>query len=152
MKFWKTSAAILIAFNLVMSAFWLLDNNLLFYNDIARDFLLLKDIWENRHFTLIGAGVRGLNGWFHGPLWLYLNLPAYILGRGNPVIVGWWWFLLHVISCGLVFFVAKRMYNSGAAWLSLLVYSTITILSVHGYTNPQGALIVFPIFFYFYWR
>ena len=142
----------LVLFNLLLAAWWLLGGNVLFHSDIARDFYLMKDIWDYKHLTLIGARAGGLSGWFHGPLWLYLNLPAYILGRGNPVVVGWGWFGLHLMTCGLVFFVAKKIFDSKMALLSLLIYSTVTILEGHGYTNPQGATLIFPLFFYFYWR
>lgn len=152
MKVWKKIVIALVTYNLILSAKWLLDNNLLFHTDIARDFYLMKDIWDNKHLTLIGARAGGLTGWFHGPLWLYLNLPAYILSSGNPVIVGWFWLSLHLLTCVSVFVVAKKIFNDKVAFISTLVYSTITILDVHGYINPQGALIIFPIFFYFYWK
>lgn len=129
-----------------------MDGNLLFHTDIARDFYLMKDIWDNKHLTLIGARAGGLTGWFHGPLWLYINLPAYILSHGNPVITSWFWFKLHLITCGIVFIVSKKIFNDKIAFFSLLIYSSITILDVHSYINPQGALIIFPIFFYFYWK
>ncbi len=148
----KVIIFLIFGFNLYLSAWWLLDGNLLFHNDIARDFYLMKDIWANRHLTLIGSRAGGLTGWFHGPLWLYLNLPAFIFGHGNPIIIGWFWLLLHLLTCFIVFVVAKKIFNYKIAIYSLLAYSTFTILDVHGYLNPQGALIVFPIFFYQYWK
>lgn len=152
MKAWKIIIVILIAFNLFLSARWLLDGNLLFHTDIARDFWLIKDIWDNHHLTLIGARAGGLAGWFHGPLWLYLNLPAFILGKGNPVVIGWFWWALHLGTLAIIFAVAKKIFTANIALVSLLIYSTITILEVHSYINPQGALIIFPLFFYFYWQ
>jgi hypothetical protein len=148
----KTLIIMIVFLNIIFAARWLFDGNLLFHTDIARDFYLMKDIWDNKNLTLIGARAGGLTGWFHGPLWLYINLPAYILGQGNPVIIACYWLLLNILTLGIVFVVARKIFDSKTAFFSVLIYSSLTILDVHGYINPQGALMVFPIFFYFYWK
>jgi hypothetical protein len=141
-----------ILVSLFLSAWWLINGNLMFHSDIARDFWLMKDIVDNRHLTLIGPRAGGIEGVFHGPLWLYLNLPAYVIGRGNPVVVGWFWWMLNILTLVIVFLVSKKMFGKNATWWAVAVMASVTILDVHSYINPQGALIVMPLFFYFYWK
>lgn len=72
---------IFIAFLLRSKLYFLGDFN---YNlDQSRDLLLVKDIVEKHKLTLIG-GRSGFGGIFHGPLWLYIILPFFIIAKGNP--------------------------------------------------------------------
>src|SRR5688572_10815215 len=79
-----------ILLNILLSSWYVLHNDLVFNSDIARDFLLFEEISQKK-IVLIGPRASGIPGLFHGPLWLYVNYPAYIIGQGNPVVVGWWW-------------------------------------------------------------
>ena len=69
-----------------------------FHVDVARDFLVIRDIVQNHKITLIGPRSGGIPGVFHGPLWLYLNIPSYLVGHGDPVIVGYGWFVMWVLG------------------------------------------------------
>lgn len=141
---------LLIIINTLLASRWIIDGNLFFHTDIARDFLLLEDIVDNKHLTLIGPRSGAIPGLFHGPLWLYLNLPVFILGGGNPVFVGWFWVVLYILSLLITYQAGKRIFDKETGLLSALLLSSVTILSVRSLFNPYGALLLSPIFFYFF--
>jgi hypothetical protein len=75
-------------FSIVLIAFLLrsrdyLNGDFFYFLDQARDLSLVKDIVYNNHIVLIG-GRAGLGGIFHGPLWLYMIVPFFLLAKGNP--------------------------------------------------------------------
>ena len=78
---------LLVLANLFLAAWHFLHQDLVFSADIARDFSLFREI-DRKKIILIGPR-SSVSGLFHGPLWLYLNYPAYLIGQGNPVVVGW---------------------------------------------------------------
>lgn len=141
---------ILILINILLASHWIIDGNIFFHTDIARDFLLMQDIVDNRNLTLIGPRSGAIPGLFHGPLWIYLNLPAYILGNGNPLFVGWFWILLYILSLFIIYYAGKKMFDKDIAILSVLLLSVVTILYARNLFNPYGALMVTPLFFYFF--
>ncbi|QQS44093.1 glycosyltransferase family 39 protein [Candidatus Roizmanbacteria bacterium] len=150
-KLYRALFFILLTVIIIFSAWPILHGNIDFHTDIARDFLLLDDVYYNKNITLIGPRSGGIPGVFHGPLWLYVNLPAYVLGGGNPVAVGWFWILLFVVSVGVVYEVARRMFDEKAAMIASLVYSSAYGSSVYAFFNPSGAVLLFPVFFYLLW-
>lgn len=148
----KVIAYFLIITNIFLSAWYVINKDIYFHTDIARDFLLIEDIVETHRPTLIGPRSGGIPGVFHGPLWLYLNLPAFLLGNGSPVGIGWFWIFLSVINLIIVFIIAKKIFNERTAILSLLLFSTAIITATSGLFNPFGAVMLSPLFLYFFWR
>lgn len=149
MKIFKAAIFILIFFNIFLASRWALDGNLFFHTDIARDFLLIEDIVNNKPVTLIGPRSGAIPGVFHGPLWLYLNVPAFIGGQGNPAVVAWFWVGLYLISLYLIYYVGKKMFDEKTGLLSALMLSSVTVLQVRTLFNPYGALLLLPLFLYF---
>lgn len=157
----------LISFNLFTAAWVPLNGDIHYNSDNARDMLLLDDILTNKPIQLIGAR-SGISGIFHGPLWLYMNLPAYWLGGGNPVTVGWFWFALYVINCGIVFSTTyfffglmegtlsqkvqieknvneRRFKTLLAGLVSTLLFSFIFRTTGWSQFNANGVLLIMPI-------
>jgi len=131
---------------------WLpLHNELIIQTDIARDFLLLEETVQKRIPPLIGAH-SGISGIYHGPLWIDINLPAFILGGGNPATVGLFWVFLYAIALIFVFYTAKKMFNLEIALFSTALYAMISVQEINNLSNPYGALMLFPLFFYFFYR
>lgn len=141
---------VLILFNILLASRWIIDGNLFFHTDIARDFLLMEDIVDRRHLTLIGPRSGAIPGLFHGPLWLYLNLPSYLIGDGDPVYVGWFWVLLYISSIFIIYFVGKKLFGKEDGFICALLLSSVTILNVRSLFNPYGALLLSPLFLYFF--
>src|SRR3989344_5489874 len=141
----------LIAVNIILGAYFLINGDIHFDVDVSRDFLVMDDIVRNNNLTLLGPRSGAILGIFHGPLWLYINLPAFITGEGNPLIVGWFWFLLSDIFLGRIFYTAKKLFGFKVALLSVLFFSVNSIInSTYGlknFYNPYGAVFLFPVFF-----
>lgn len=151
MKFLKAILILLIAVFLYFSAYSVLHGDIGYNTDIGRDLLILQEIVDTHKLPLIGPH-SGLGGLFHGPLWPYINLPAFILGNGNPIVIGWFWVLLVLGSVFTTYYVGKKMFNEHVGLLSALVVSLISITYSNSLLNPFGAVIFSPLFFYFFYK
>lgn len=140
---------ILTVINIAAAGAFILRGDLTWTSDIARDFLLFEEVMQKK-LVLIGPRASGLSGLYHGPLWTYLNVPSYIIGQGNPAVVGAFWFLLTLFFYGVNFTIAKKMFGG------LVPYLYVYLLSFHfieygtALFNPYGALFLFPLFFYLF--
>lgn len=145
---------ILIVFNVFLSAYWLLQGDIHYDVDVSRDFLVMEDIVENRHLTLLGPRSGAIPGIFHGPFWFYVNLPAFFISGGNPILVGWFWWGLSIIFLWIVFWVTRRLFDVKIALLSVLLFSVNSIVNpsigLKNFYNPYGAVFLFPIFFWLF--
>ena len=116
-------------------------------SEIARDFLLLNEIFEKK---IVLIGPSSTTGLFHGVLWMYVNFPAYLVGNGDPVIVGWFWVLLVVGFVASCFYIGKELFGQKTAYLYALMSSIYGVFHVRGLYNPDGAMFVIPWFFFFF--
>ena len=148
-KLLKILLVIGIVINSGVSVIILLKQNIVYYPDVARDFLLLREITTTNPIMLIGERT-GLAGIYHGPLWLYLNVPAFLLGGGNPVTMGWFWFFLYCAFVSIVYWVASRMYSQNAGLFAGFLVSGMYAYHVPFMYNPHGALLIAPLFFYYF--
>jgi hypothetical protein len=149
-KFFKFICLVLIGINLVFCSWYVLHKDLYFQTDIARDFLLLQEI-DQKKIVLLGPR-SSTSGLFHGPLWLYLNYPAYLLGQGNPIVVGWYWILLVVGFLVSAFVIAKKLFSDMTAYLYVVFLSLMLIFESRAIFNPHGAFFLLPVFFFFFLR
>ncbi|PJE63245.1 hypothetical protein COU88_00555 [Candidatus Roizmanbacteria bacterium CG10_big_fil_rev_8_21_14_0_10_39_6] len=138
-----------IVLNACIATIILFKQNIVYYPDVARDFLLLREIITVNPIMLIGERT-GISGIYHGPLWLYLNVPAFILGRGNPVFMGWFWFSLYCVLVYIVYWVTKKMYTTTVGLLAAFLVSGMYAYHVPFMYNPHGALLMMPLFFYYF--
>ena len=140
----------LIVLNLFFASWHVLHQDIKFSADIGRDFLLFKEI-DQKGIILIGPR-SSASGLFHGPLWVYVNYPAYFLGQGNPVAVGWGWvFFIACFTAG-GFFIAKKLFDENAGYLFALMISTYMVFHADSLINPHGTLFMLPFFFFFFVR
>lgn len=149
----KISKIILLTFigiNIIFCASYVIFGEIHFTTDVARDFLLFQEI-DQKKILLIGPR-SSVSGFYHGPLWLYLNYPAYLIGQGNPIVVGWYWIFLLCISLGISFYVAKKLFNESVAYFYVLFLSLYLIADAKQFLNPAGAFFCMPLFFYFFIR
>lgn len=145
----KLLFGILIIFSLFLTAWYYKNGDINFSSDISRDFLLLQEI-DQKKIVLIGP--RSSTGLFHGPLWLYLNYPAYLIGQGNPAVVGWYWLGLIIAFLISGFVIAKNLFGTTSAYLYILMTSLYMVFQSRGLFNPHGAMFLIPTFFYFFIR
>ena len=147
---WKPIFLIVVAFNIFLASWYLLNGNLNFGTDLARDFLLLNQI-EEKKFMLIGARA-GAASLFHGPLWSYLNFPIYFISKGNPIVVGWFWIFLIITFLIIGFRIAKKLFDEKTAYFYLILVSTFLIFQMKEFSHQQAAFLVMPLFFYTFWQ
>ncbi len=98
-----------------------------FLADQGRDFLLVKDIVVNHKLALIGTH-SGLGGFFHGPLWLYLLVPVFLLGYGNPLVFAYFYIFLAVITVAVGFFIGKKLYGKTFAVFVAFLLATSSVI------------------------
>lgn len=156
-KPWFLNPAILISIiviiiSTVFATRFALHSDIIFHTDIARDFLLMEDVVRNKPITLIGPRSGGIPGVFHGPLWTYLNIPAFILGNGNPAVVGWFWVLLYAVNLYVVFKIGKNFFNQEVGMIAAALTSIATSFDVSSFFNPFGAVMMSPLFLYFIYK
>lgn len=151
-KWLKYGALFLTFISLLTASWYVLHGDILFHTDIARDFLLFEDMTTNKLLTLIGPRSGGIPGVFHGPLWLYLNLPSYVIGSHNPVAVGWFWVLLFIVSVLIVYYVSYQFNDQKTAIITASVYSLISARAINSLFNPYGAVILSPLFLLFFYQ
>lgn len=143
---------LLLGISILFASWWMLHDTINFHTDIARDFLLFEDIYFNKNITLLGPRSGGISGVFHGPLWLYITIPAYAIGNGNPVSIGWFWVFLYMVTIGIVYGVSRLLFHQKEALVSTTLFSMAAASSVPFFFNPFGAVMLAPLFFYGTWR
>lgn len=151
-KVFSLVCVLLIILGIYFSALFVLNGDIIFHTDIARDFMLMQQVVESHKFTLIGPRIGPVPGLFHGPLWLYLNLPAFILGHGNPVVVGWGWVIMGILFLFSTYFAVNKIFGRNPALLATVFLSSRLAFYSHQLFNPSGAIMLTPIFFYTYWK
>lgn len=157
-KYLKISVLIFLFINILFAAWYLLHGDIFFHTDIARDFLLLDEL-QLKKFVLIGPRASGLTGFFHGPLWMYLNFPIYLLSKGDPLVQGWFWFGLLLSYLGGSYFLWKKKIGTESALILVALLSLFFTVDPeqslsNGFYNPFGSLMVMPFYLYFlhsYW-
>lgn len=136
---------LLVAVHFVLASWHVIRGDLLFTSDIARDFFLLQEL-AIKKIVLIGP--QSSVGLFHGPLWLYVNLPSFLLGGGNPLVVGWGWIVLVMLATLGGAYCAYKLFGRATAYLFALMFSLYCVFHAHGLFNPHGAMFLIVPFFY----
>lgn len=139
---------LVVFINILLASWNILHGDLRFNADIARDFLLYDEL-SQKGIILIGPRASGLSGLFHGPLWIYLNYPAYVIGQGNPIVVGYFWILLNILFLGISYFVASKLFNKSVAYVYVILLSGAMIFFLDSLFNPFGAMLVMPLLLFF---
>ncbi len=140
---------ILFIINIILASWYVLHGDIFFTSDIGRDFLLLEEL-DAKKIVLIGP--RSSGEIYHGPLWSYLNYPAYVFSRGNPVVVGWFWIMLAVLSTILSYFIGSRLFTKPVGVAYALMVSLYFTFHTRGMSHPHGAMIVIPLWFFYFIR
>lgn len=140
---------LLISLNCLLLIWYVLHQDINFSSDIARDFFILNEI-SIKKIVLIGP--NSSTGLFHGPLWAYLNFPAYLFGKGDPIMVGWFWVLLSISFVIITFFISSKIFNKTVGFLTTIMLSLYMFFHVHNLYNPHGAMLLIPVFFYLFIR
>lgn len=136
---------------LISGSWRLVNQDLVFHVDIARDFLLIDDMIDSRKPSLIGPR-SSIPGFFHGPLWYYINVPAFLICSGNPVCVGWSWLAYLPLYIGMIFFITQKIFNSKTAFFAGSLALPLITVSINNLFNPFGAFFLYPLVIFFQYR
>lgn len=128
----------------------ILSGDFFYLFDQARDYLLVKNIIEADKLILIGTH-SGLGGFFHGPLWLYILTPIFLIGQGNPMSFAYFYIFLQIVTVIAAYFVGRKLYDTrGGLLLSLLLaLSPATWASTPNTIGVHVLPLVFLGLFYF---
>ncbi len=137
---------LLIAYSIYLGAYSVLHGELNFFNDVARDFLLLQEL-DQKKIVFIGPR-SSTNGLFHGPLLTYIDYPFYLLGQGDPVTVAWFWVVLSVAFLITSFFMIKKLFGMLPATIFVLLVSVKMAPHLNGVFEPEAMYFVMPAFLF----
>ncbi len=133
-------------FNVYLSSSLVRHGEVNFFNDVARDFLLLAEM-DHKKIVLIGPR-SSTNGLFHGPLWTYINYPAYVIGNGNPVAVAWFWIFLECIFLITGFYMVRKLLDTLSAFTFILLTSVQMVSHMNGIFHAEATFFFMPMFFF----
>lgn len=118
--------------------------------DQARDLLLVKEMFVNHRPTLIG-GRAGFGGLFHGPLWLYIITPFFIVTKGDPFMTLVPVFMtveLMTVFLGYLFFSSLYGKKTGIVMAGFLAISRPLIKTSFNFSNSNLMPLVFLIYLF----
>lgn len=134
----------------LLSSRMILAGDFFYLFDQARDYLLTKEIIDNKNITLIGTH-SGLGGFFHGPLWLYMLIPIFMLGDGNPISFAYFYIFLQLLTVSVAFFVGYKLYDIKAGLIisALTAFTPVTWFTTPNFIGVNLVPLVFLLMFYF---
>lgn len=140
----------ILTFNILLGSRMIFSGDFFYLADQARDMLLTQDIVENKNVTLIGTH-SGLGGFFHGPLWLYLLAPVYLIGGGNPQAFLFVYVLIAIVTVLVGYFAGASLYNKkvGLLFAFLLAVSPSIWSFIPNTIGVNMVPLVFIAMFYF---
>ena len=136
---------VLTVLNIFFAAYPLFKGDVHFFNDVARDFHLLRELHEKK-IILIGPRSNA-SGLFHGPLWTYVNFPVFIFSNGNPVAVAWNWILLEIIALIIGYLGVKKLFGALPGWVFAYLYSYSFINHINGMFHSDTPVYLTPLLY-----
>ena len=133
-------------FNIYLSSSLVRHGEVNFFNDVARDFLLLQEM-DQKKIVLIGPR-SSTNNLFHGPLWTYINYPAYVFGNGNPVVVAWFWIFLECMFLFTGFYMVRKLFGTLSAFAFIVLISAQMVFHINGVFHAEATFFFMPMFFF----
>jgi hypothetical protein len=135
-----------ILYNIYLSSFFVLKGEVYLKNDVGRDFLLLQEL-DQKKIVLIGARAN-TQGVFHGPLWTYMNYPAFLIGHGDPVTVAWFWLILGIIFLITTFFILRKLFDTSAALLAVALLAVDLVSQTNSIFGQETTFYFMPFFLF----
>jgi 4-amino-4-deoxy-L-arabinose transferase-like glycosyltransferase len=132
-----------------------LNGNPVFGFDNGREMIAAKNIVVNHKFILIGtevgAGVAGLSGIFHGPIYYYMLTIPFVLFNGNPQGGIYLMFLFGILSIIFGYYFGKKLFGQYGGVLLALLMSISSILIAQSRfiwsPNPPTLFILLSMYF-----
>ena len=145
----KLFLALIVCFGLFLS-FYRVSELYGYGFDQERDYNTVKAIVVDHKFTLIGPRVVSSAGFFLGPFYYYLQVPFFILFRGDPLYGAYFTAAINFITYLLIYFVLSRLTSSRlTAFTAALLW--LTTANRTGW-NVSFVPLFFLLFVYFHKR
>src|SRR3989344_3290153 len=145
----KLFLALIVCFGLFLS-FYRVSELYGYGFDQERDYLAVKAIVADHKFTLIGPRVVSSAGFFLGPFYYYLQVPFFILFRGDPLYGAYFTAAINFLTYLLIYFVLSRLTPSRlTAFTAALLW--LTTANRTGW-NVSFVPLFFLLFVYFHKR
>lgn len=141
---------VVIISGLLLRFVFLTPDRFVFFLDAARDYILVDQIVTDHKLFLIG-GRSGVQGIFHGPLWLYMLVPIALIAQGNPYLMNILTVVAYVcVSVVLSYVIAKHFYGRlvGSLFALMLITAQSIVTFSSMMTNAHMAPVVFVGFLF----
>lgn len=150
MKPWLRHVLIIICLLFaVINGVHLFKGGILFHEDIARDFIIMDELVAEKKLTLIGPKTELLPGFFHGPIWYYLNLPIFALSAGDPFVMGIFWYVLYIFGVLSLGYFVKKFTDDSTALVAMTIFMGIMgLMNVRLWQESISLFLSLP-FLYF---
>lgn len=125
-------------------------SDILYHTDIARDFLLVQEMVDEKKIFLIG-GKTSIPGVFHGPLYYWMMLPFFMISDGNPLVVSILWLLLYWSFLAAAYYISKKLADTSFALITTALLATLTAYLPFGFTHTTVANFLTLPLVYFIW-
>ena len=125
------------------------DKLLYFFFDQGRDAINIKKIYAQLDPALVGP-TTGLSGILRGPAFYYLLLPAYLLGKGSPIVAAIWLQIINMIGLVFIYLSVRKISTKRAGLLAVLLvgFSRHLVGLSRWLSNPSPIFTSVPIMFY----
>ncbi len=149
---------LLIALGILMRATEVINKNYVFGFDHGREYLMVRDIVENKDLRLIGtqlgAGSAGIQGIFHGPGYYYFLAIPYILFSGDPYGGVVLMFVFGLGAIFLSFLIGKKSFGTigGIILATFIALSPPIIAQSRFFWSPFPSTFFALIAFYFVYQ
>ncbi len=138
--------ALLLVFvgSLVFRLYYVSDFHHAFTIDQARDMLEIRKIVVGHDPVFVGP-ITSLNGIFLGPFWFYLNIPAFIIGGGNPTALAFFQVILIHLGTAIFWFYFRKKDESYAFWGSAILLLSPRLFEAGTYSFNANTTPVFVL-------
>ena len=132
-----------------------LNQNPIFGFDQGREYLAAQNILINHKLTLIGteigAGVAGVSGIFHGPIYYYLLTIPFFIFKGNPAGGVSLLLFFGLLAVFLGYYLGQKLFGlyGGILVAILISISPVLIAQSRFIWSPNGTALFILISFYF---
>lgn len=126
--------------------------SLTFTYDQARDALIMQNMAKG-DIKLQGPSATA-PGLFHGVLYYYLMLPAYVVGNGNPINAAFWLSIINALTIFVVYGFSQAMFKNKKLSLILCFLFAVSFGESQYSTwlsNPSLLSFFVPLFYFGLW-
>ena len=129
---------------------YLIDRNLFFGPEQGRDVLVMKEIAVNHKLVLIGPKTA-IDGVFHGPLYYYIGVIPFLIGKGNPLFISTFFIIINSLSVIFIYLLGKELFDKRVGIIASLMFTSSfgLIVMSRWLSHPPLIIPISCLFFLF---